>query len=67
MGSSGDKPRKPKHPQAKVPKYEEANQAEGTSGGGFGRVGHGSDHHHAQKPGRAGSWLLRTLGMKPKK
>jgi hypothetical protein len=57
---------------AKVPKYEEPNTlpATGLTGGGgevFGsRYGHSADHHSNQEPGRFGSWLLRTLGMKPK-
>ncbi len=51
---------------AKVPKYEEPNQAEGFTGGSFGRSGHGSDGHHAEKPGRAGSYLLKLLGKQPK-
>ncbi len=51
----------------KVPKYEEPNRAEGFGGGSFGRSGHGSDGHHAAKPGRAGSYLLRLLGQRPKR
>jgi hypothetical protein len=51
----------------KVPKYEEPNRAEGFSGGSFGRAGHSSDHHPNKEPGRAGSFLLRFLGQKPKK
>jgi hypothetical protein len=68
MGSSGDKPRKPRHRLAKVPKYEEPNSLPlaGLGGGGgaeSGRFGHGSDHKRNGKPGRAGSFLLRMLGM----
>jgi len=66
MGSDGSKPRKPRRRMAKVPKYEEPNQAEGFTGGSFGRSGHGSDGHHAGKPGRAGSYLLKFLGKQPK-
>jgi hypothetical protein len=51
----------------KVPKYEEPNRLEGAGGGdGFGRSGHSSDRHHAGKPGKAGSYLLRLLGQRPK-
>ncbi len=66
MGSDGSKPRKRRHKLGKVPKYEEPNRAEGFSGGSFGRAGHGSDGHHAGTPGRAGSYLLKVLGRKPK-
>lgn len=71
MGSSGDKPRKPRHPLAKVPKYEEPNSLPlpglgGSSESGSGRFGHGSDHKHPGKPGRAGTFLLRMLGMRSK-
>ncbi|HEX4245095.1 MAG TPA: hypothetical protein VHY77_05970 [Acidimicrobiales bacterium] len=71
MGSSGDKPRKPRHRLAKVPKYEEPNSLPlpglgGTSSTESGRFGHGSDHKHPGKPGRAGSFLLRMLGMHTK-
>jgi hypothetical protein len=67
MGSSGDKPRKPKHPLAKVPKYEEPNELPlpGLGGGGglgLGRFGHGSDRHHGESPGRVGTFVLRILG-----
>jgi len=50
----------------KVPKYEEPNRAEGFSGGSFGRSGHSSAGGHSGKPGRAGSYLLRLLGQRPK-
>jgi hypothetical protein len=66
MGSDGSKPRKRRHRLDKVPKYEELNRAEGFSGGSFGRVGHSSDGHHAKKPGRVGSYVLRVLGRRPK-
>jgi hypothetical protein len=71
MGSANDKPRKPKHPLPKVPKYEEPNTLPlpgltGNSGLGdaSGRFGHGSDgkDHHA--PGLAGRALLKLLGMR---
>lgn len=67
MGSDGSKPRKKKQHLPKVPKYEEPNRAEGFTGGSFGRSGHGSDHHRDGKPGRAGSFLLRVLGQRPKR
>ncbi len=67
MGSEGSKRRKPRHREPKVPKYEEPNRLEGADGGsGFGRVGHGSDHRSPDKPGRAGAFLLRVLGQRPK-
>ena len=50
----------------KVPKYEEPNRAEGFTGGSFGRSGHSSDGHHNRKPGRAGAFVLRVLGQRPK-
>ncbi len=67
MSSDGSKPRKKKQHLPKVPKYEGANRAEGFTGGSFGRSGHGSDHHRDGKPGRAGSFLLRVLGQRPKR
>ena len=67
MGSDGSKPRKKKQHLPKVPKYEEPNRAEGFTGGSFGRSGHGSGHHRDDKPGRAGSFLLRLLGQRPKR
>ncbi len=72
MGSEGSKPRKPKRRLAKVPKYEEPNTfpaagLTGSSNDGFGsRYGHSAEHHTNQKPGRLGSWFLRTLGLKQK-
>ncbi len=68
MGSAGDKPRKRRHPLPKVPKYEEPNSlplagSGGSGGAESGRFGHGSDHNRNNKPGRAGSFLLRMLGM----
>ena len=73
MGSAGDKPRKPRRRLAKVPKYEEPNALPlpGLTGGSgmglrYGRFGHGSDHKHPHRPGRAGALFLRTLGMRPK-
>jgi hypothetical protein len=67
MGSDGSKPRKKRQHLPKVPKYEEPNRAEGFTGGSFGRAGHGSDHHREGTPGRAGSFLLRLLGQRPKR
>jgi hypothetical protein len=72
MGSAGDKQRKPRRRLAKVPKYEEPNDLPlpglggGGGGQGNGRFGHGSDHKHPKKPGRAGTFVLRMLGMGPK-
>jgi len=67
MGSAGDTPRKRRHKEHHGPKYEEPNQLEGANGGaGFGRYGHGSEHHPPTRPGRAGSFLLRLLGQRPK-
>ena len=67
MGSAGDKRRKRRNKEPRVPKYEEPNRLEGAGGGaGFGRYGHGSEHHPPAKPGRAGSLLLKLLGQKPK-
>ena len=55
MGSAGDTPRKRRHKEHHGPKYEEPNQLEGANGGaGFGRYGHGSEHHPPTRPGRAG-------------
>jgi hypothetical protein len=63
MGSEG-KSRKPKRRLPKVPKYETPNTAVGFDGkGGFGRSGHSSDHHQADKPGRMGAWFLKVLGQ----
>lgn len=73
MGSADDKPRKPRRPLAKVPKYEEPNELSlpgltGDVGFGrrYGRFGHGSDHQRTHKPGRVGSFILRLLGMRAK-
>ena|SRR5487761_1700877 len=73
MGSANIKRRKPRHPLAKVPKYEEPNTVpllglSGNPGLGMrkGRFGHGSDgkeHHRPAWPGRVFLWLL---GMRPK-
>jgi hypothetical protein len=74
MGSSGDKPRKPRRHLDKVPKYEEANTLglPGIGGGDsegakYGRFGHGSDHHHPGQPGRVGFFFLRLLGLRSKR
>jgi hypothetical protein len=71
MGSAGDKPRKPRHPLPKVPKYEEPNDLPLPGLGGTARTeparfGHSSDHHQPGTPGKAGSFLLRLLGKRPK-
>ncbi len=50
-----------------MPKYEEPNNPPGLAGdSGTGRFGHGSDHGHPKKPGRAGAFVLRILGKPPK-
>jgi hypothetical protein len=71
MGSAGDKPRKPRHHEPKVPKYEEPNDLPLPGLGGTARTeparfGHSSDHHQPSTPGKAGSFLLRVLGKRPK-
>ena len=65
MGSSGGRSRKKTQHLPKVAKYEEPNRLEGTSAGGFGRSGHGSDHHHYEQPTGFGAWVLKVLGKKP--
>jgi len=65
MGSDGSKPRKKQQHLPKVPKYEEPNRIEGAGAGGFGRAGHGADHHHYEKPTGFGAWVLKVLGRKP--
>lgn len=70
MGSKGTRPRKPKQRLPKVPKYEEPNNIPlaGLGGGpetGAGRLGHGTDHRHPGRPGRAGAFVLRVLGLRP--
>jgi hypothetical protein len=66
MGSDGSKARNKHQRLSKVPKYEEPNRLEGAQGGvGFGREGHGSDHHHYEKPTGFGAWVLKVLGRKP--
>jgi hypothetical protein len=72
MGSTGEKPRKPKRRLPKVPKYEEPNTfpgggLTGSANNGFGgRYGHSADHRHNGEPGRFGEWFLRVLGLKQK-
>lgn len=74
MGQDGDKPRKKRHPLAKVPKYQETNSfplsALGGGGGGIGptgRFGHGSDGKEHRRPGWAGALFLGLLGIHPRK
>jgi hypothetical protein len=74
MGSADDKPRKPRHPLAKVPKYEEPNSLPlpGIGGGNsfglrYGRFGHGSDGKKHHRPAWAGRFFLRLLGMRSEK
>jgi len=71
MGSDDDKPRRPRHPLRKVPKYEEPNTLSlpgltGESGFGqsSGRFGHGSDGKEHHRPGLAGRAFLKVLGMR---
>jgi hypothetical protein len=66
MGSDSSKPRKKAQHLPKVAKYEEPNQLEGASGGGFGRDGHSADHHGHDKPTGFGAWVLKVLGREPK-
>jgi len=66
MGSDGSKPRKTSRHLPKVPRNEQPNQLEGTSGGGFGRAGHQAEHHSPyDKPTGFGAWVLKVLGKKP--
>jgi len=66
MGSSGDKPRKPRRRLARVSKYPDSsgNPLAGLTGGGDGMTGPGasrgpSEHHHpVGKVGSAFLWLL---------
>jgi len=63
MGSDGGKPRTKRGHLPKVPRYEEPNRLEGAQGGiGFGRDGHGSDHHQYGRPTGFGAWVLKVLG-----
>jgi hypothetical protein len=71
MGSAGDKPRKPRRPLRKVPKYEEPNTLPlpGLTGSGevdqpSGRFGHGSDGKKHGAPGLLGRAFLEVLGMR---
>ena len=73
MGSANDKPRKPRHRLAKVPKFEEPNSLPlpgigGGSGFGlrYGRFGHGSDHKEQHRPSALGRLFLWLLGMRAK-
>ena len=73
MGEAGNKPRKPRHRLDKVPEFEEPNALSlpgltGATQFGVrdGRFGHGSDGKHPGQPGRAGMFLLRLLGRRPK-
>lgn len=73
MGSADDKPRKTRHPLAKVPRYEEPNSLPlpGIGGGSsfglrYGRFGHGSDGKEQHRPAWLGRFFLRLLGMRSK-
>lgn len=67
MGSDGSKPRKEQQHLPKVPKYEEPNRVESAGAGGFGRDGHGADHHHGHdRPTGFGAWVLKVLGREPR-
>ena len=71
MGSANIKRRKPRHPLAKVPKYEEPNTVpllglSGDPGLGKrkGRFGYGSDGRERHRPSLPGRLVLRLLGMR---
>ena len=73
MGTSGISRRKPKHPLAKVPKYEEPNDvhlaglAESSNIVSGTRLGHSSPHGRSQDLGRVGRFFLACLGRRPPK
>jgi hypothetical protein len=69
MGTSGDKPRKPRRRLARVSKYSDSsgNPLAGLSGGGDGMVGPGTGHgpsEHNEPVGRVGSFFLGLLGRR---
>ena len=73
MGSADDKPRKPRHPLQKVPKYEEPNAlplpgigAGNSFGLRYGRFGHSSDGKEHHRPGPLARFFLWLLGMRSK-
>lgn len=72
MGSSGDKPRKPRHHLRKVPKYAEANSihlaglTESGDGESGNRLGHSTANGRSQDVGRLGRILLWCLGRRRK-
>ncbi len=72
MGSSGDKPRKPRRHLTKVPKYAEASNiqlaglAEGSNGGSGTRLGHATAHGRSQDIGRFATFVLWCLGRRRK-
>ena len=71
MGTSGDKPRKPKRRLAKV-KYAEANNiqlaglAENSNTPSGTRLGHATAHGRSQNIGAFGRFVLWCLGRRPK-
>jgi hypothetical protein len=72
MGTAGNKPRKPRHRLAKVPKYEEVNNiqlaglAESSGGVSGTRLGHSTAHGRSTNVGRFGRFILRCLGRRTK-
>jgi hypothetical protein len=73
MGSSGDKPRKPRRRLAKVPRGEEPNNLQlaglsNSTGGVYGnRVDHDAARGRSENVGRFGRFVLWCLGRRPKK
>jgi len=73
MGSSGDKPRKPRRHLPKVPRGMEPNNiqlgglSEGGDGGGAGpRLGHDYAHGRSYDLGKFGTFVLWCLGRRRK-
>jgi len=72
MGTSGDKPRKPRRRMARV-KYAEANNiqlaglAETSQTPSGTRLGHSKAHGRSQNVGAVGRFFLWCLGRRPNK
>ncbi|MFY9782324.1 MAG: hypothetical protein WAK12_02150 [Acidimicrobiales bacterium] len=70
MGSSGDKPRKPRRRLAKVPRGAEPNNIQlaglsNSSGGSYGsRVDHDKAHGRSENVGKFGRFVLWCLGKR---
>jgi hypothetical protein len=70
MGSSGDKPRKPRHRLPKVPRGEEPNNLplaglSNSTGGVYGnRVDHDKAHGRSSEVGKFGRGFLWLLGKR---